>query len=229
MSGGLPVGALEGGVIDACDDEGDVMSAEAEAVIDGVAAGFVEGGVGYVVQIAFRVWCVVVDCGWEGSGGECEGAGGHFDGAGGPDHVSEHAFYGADMQMFSVFSKDGPEGDGFHGIVVVCACAVGADVGFRGDGIWFESGFCEGELDCADGLLSLGVRLSEVEGVTGGASAEDFGPGFSSAFSEVLFGFKDKYGGTFAHDKPAAVGIEGFHGLFGSIIAGFVHGPHIDE
>ena len=106
---------------------------------------------------------------------------------------------------------------------------MGADVGICGDGFWVESGFCEGELDSAYGLSTFGVGLGEMEGVAGGASGEDFGPCFSAAFSEVFFGFEDEDGGPFAHDEATAIGIEGPHGLFGSVVAGLIHGAHIDE
>ena len=105
------------------------MAAEAEGIVgDGVNFDF-EGLVGGVVEVAVRIWILVVDGRWHKVGLKCLAADGHFDCAGGTEHVARGALGGADNEAAGVIAKNVFDGLGLADIALWGGGAVGVDVG----------------------------------------------------------------------------------------------------
>lgn len=62
--------SLQFRIIDSPNHQRNIVSAEAEAVVDRISAGMVHRCVRDVIQITFRIRGVIIDGGWQDTGGE---------------------------------------------------------------------------------------------------------------------------------------------------------------
>ena len=87
------------------DDERDILTAEAEAIVERDVAGCFAGDVRHIIEVAERIRVFVIDGGWQNSIANGHQANNQFGNAGSSDQMSHHAFRTGDRHVISIFAE----------------------------------------------------------------------------------------------------------------------------
>lgn len=196
--------------------QGVVLAAEAEAVGEANCYVAVVRFVRDVVQVAFGVGGIEINCGWEDVITDGERAGDQFDGTRSGDEVAHHTFDRTHSNGGGVFSENRLDGSRFDGVVFLSSSAVGGDVV---DILGAYAGLFECALHGGDGSASFGVDVGDAVGVCAGAEPDDFGDDVGSTVLGVFKCFEDDHAAAFAEDEAITGEVEGAGCASGVIVA----------
>lgn len=193
------------------------MAAEAEAVDDGDFDFVVAGVVRDVVEIATFAGVIQVDGAMHFAVLDAEGTDNHGESAAGAKGVAGHALGGVDGNLVSMAAQHVLDGHGFAEVAQGCTGSVGIDVVDIGG---IEPGVFEGEVDGLAGAAAIGAGGGDVEGIPGGAVADEFGVDLGSTFLGVFVFFEDEHAGAFCQDEAVTVFVPGATGFLWGVVAG---------